>query len=167
MNVLKATVLLIDSNSDMRDVLGNMLHKKYNVVTKKDELEAFAWLQKGNIPASIILGLHSELDPSQSFIINLQTSGFWSEIPIVVLSADQTETFKADLVSQGAFSVLSKPFDPQVLMAILAASIPVRQEVLTTRPMVKKLTPKAIYSFLPNFREAVTGAMLLFINQYF
>ena len=167
MNILKRTVLIIDGNSDMRDVVGNMLHKEYNVVTKKDELEAFAWLQNGNTPSSILLGLQSEIDPRQSFISNLKTSGLWSEVPIVVLSTCEKESFTADLRKQGAFVILNKPFDPKVLKANIAASIPALQEVITTNKRAKKSTPELIYNILPNFREAVTGAMLLFINQYF
>lgn len=165
MNILKSTVLIIDSNSDMRKVVGNMLHKEYRIVTKKDELEAFVWLQKGNTPASIILGLKSEIDPSQSLLGHLQASGFWSEIPVLILSTEDKESYQADLLAQGAFFVLPKPFDPKILKSTLAASIPLqKQEVFTPQKRVKKLSPKVIYGFLPNFREAVTGAMLLFIN---
>jgi len=167
MNILKRTVLIIDGNSDMRAVVGNILFKEYNVVTKKDELEAFAWLQKGNLPSSIILGLESEIDPKKSFLINLQSTGFYSELPIIVLSACEKESFRADLTKLGAFAILGKPFDPSVLKSNIAATMPALQEIIPVNKNIRKSTPELIYNLVPNFREAVTGAMLLFINQYF
>jgi len=51
---VKKTILIVDDHDSVRLILGNILVKNYDVVTKSDGIEAFGWLHLGNEPDMII-----------------------------------------------------------------------------------------------------------------
>ena len=90
----KRTILIIDDHDCIRLLLGSILSKNYEVVTKKNGLEAMAWLSSGNIPDLILLDLVMPSLNGFDFLKNLRTSGFFRNIPVLVLSGNDDEAEK-------------------------------------------------------------------------
>lgn len=108
-------ILVIEDHESLRLLLGSMLNKDYNVVTKRDGLDGMAWLSKGNCPDLIILDMQMPHLNGIQFLQNLRHSGFFRYIPVVILSGNDDEeeinlTFKL-----GVKAYLKKPFNPSIL----------------------------------------------------
>lgn len=164
MSTYNNVVLLIDEHVSMRKVLGNVLSKANTVVTKKNTLEAFAWLQEGNVPNSIILGLGQESSTNDSFVSHLNCSGFFTDIPVIVLSERIDQSFKNSILKQGAVDFIPKPFKPEVICAKVNEFKEVESHVLSRNTGTSLKTEK-VYAFIPKIRELMTGAMLYLFNQ--
>ncbi len=116
----KRTILIIDDHQSIRMILGNILIKEYNIVTKKDGIDAFAWLHEGNIPDLILLDMIMPRLHGISFLSNLRSSGFFSEIPVVVLSGNESKEFISKTKEMGINGYITKPFKPEILRTTIA-----------------------------------------------
>ena len=116
----KRTILIIDDHQSIRMILGNILVKDYNIVTKKDGIDAFAWLQQGNIPDLILLDMIMPRLHGISFLSNLRSSGLFSDIPVVVLSGNESKEFISKTNEIGINGYITKPFKPEDLRLTIA-----------------------------------------------
>jgi len=112
---MKKTLLIVDDDLSILKLLNFILSKEYEIVVKNNGVEAFGWLEDGNLPKLIISDLQMPYFDGQSFIKNVKISGFYRNIPVIVLSAayDLDEQianmpFKVD-------AYIHKPFNPTTL----------------------------------------------------
>ncbi|WP_036602401.1 response regulator [Olivibacter sitiensis] len=111
--IMKQLILAIDDAQIMQLLLKNVLSSKYNIVVKHDGEEALEWLMEGNYPDLIIADLHMPFLNGKIFIENLQVSGLWRDIPIVILTS-ATDAEIADLGEKTKL-LIRKPFNPRYL----------------------------------------------------
>lgn len=163
MNSIKPTVLIIDAHECMRDVFGNYISKNFNVVVKKNSLQAYAWLMRGNIPSSIVLGLPDDNQPDISFLGDLRTSGLFQNIPLCVLSHNNHQEFKDLLIKEGANTVFPKPFKPNLVEEYLLSQVNLNAQEINPFVEKKRLT-SWLFNMYPRIKEGVTGAMLFFLQ---
>lgn len=164
MNYKNATVLILDENPCMRKVLGNIVSKDFGVVTKKSSLEAFAWLQAGEKPDSIILGLSNDHNENQHFLHQIKATGYFNDIPVIVLSENAEEKTKTEFINSGAHAFFPKPFKPADLIEEINSSLP-SETIMMRRSTKAPFSSEKVYSFIPKIRELLTGAMLYLFNQ--
>ncbi len=119
----KHNILIIDDHDSIRMILGNILVKDYDVVTKKDGIDAFAWLQQGFIPDLIILDMIMPRLHGISFLHNLRSSGLFAHIPVLVLSGNESEEFMLKSKDLGITGYITKPFNPEILRKTIAKSL--------------------------------------------
>lgn len=119
----KRNILIIDDHDSIRMILGNILVKDYDVVTKKDGIDAFAWLQQGFIPDLIILDMIMPRLHGISFLHNLRSSGLFAQIPVLVLSGNESEEFMLKSKDLGITGYITKPFNPDTLRKTIAESL--------------------------------------------
>lgn len=112
MNVLRKKILIIEDHESIRLLLGNMLSKKYEVATMKDGLEGMAWLVKGNLPDLILLDMSMPRLSGPEFLKNIRQSGFFNDIPVIVVSGNEGEEDRRDCLKWGVSDYLTKPFNP-------------------------------------------------------
>ncbi len=112
MNVHNKTVLVIEDHDSIRLLLGSMLSKYYNVATMKDGLEGMAWLVRGNVPDLILLDMSMPRLSGDEFLKNIRQSGFFSNIPVIVVSANDGEEDIRECLKWGVSEYLTKPFNP-------------------------------------------------------
>jgi len=103
---VKETILIVDDHDSVRLILGNILVKQYNVVTKSDGIEAFGWLHKGNEPDLIVLDMVMPRLHGMTFLSNIKSSGLFSHIPVVVLTGNENKEFEMQVRTMGAISTL-------------------------------------------------------------
>jgi two-component system chemotaxis response regulator CheY len=112
---MKNTLLIVDDDLSILKLLNFILSKDYEIVVKNNGVEAFGWMEDGNLPQLIISDLQMPYFDGQSFIKNVKISGFYRNIPVIVLSAAHDLD---DQVANMPFKVdayIHKPFNPTTL----------------------------------------------------
>lgn len=115
----KKSIMIIEDHESIRLLLGRFLSKNYNVCTKKDGLEGLAWLRTGNMPDLIILDLDMPRLPGLEFLTNIRSSGFYRNIPVVIVSGEDVSRYKEQIEKLGISGFIPKPFDPIELNNII------------------------------------------------
>ena len=112
---MKKLLLIVDDYLSILKLLNFILSKDYDIVVKTSGFEALDWLENGNIPELIISDLAMPAFDGQAFVKNVKISGFYRDIPVVLLSAahDLEEQVSAMPFTVDAY--LQKPFNPNTL----------------------------------------------------
>lgn len=111
----KKQVLIIDDDQSTRLLLGCVLRREYDVTTQKNGFEAMAWLGNGNIPDVILLDVNMPRLNGPDFLKNIRTSGFYRDIPVIVVSGIERENMMRKLYDLGTNDFVRKPFKPNEL----------------------------------------------------
>lgn len=112
MNTSRKRILIIEDHESIRLLLGTMLSKTYEVVTKKDGLEGMAWLVRGNLPDLILLDMSMPRLSGNDFLRNIRQSGFFRDIPVIVVSGNDGEEDVKNCLRWGVDDYMTKPFNP-------------------------------------------------------
>lgn len=108
----KKNILVIDDHKSIRFLLGTMLNKQYAVTTKRDGLEGMAWMSRGNVPDLILLDMQMPRLGGSEFLKSLKDSGFFRNIPVIVVSGNESADDINACYAMGAKEYLKKPFNP-------------------------------------------------------
>jgi CheY-like chemotaxis protein len=119
----KDSILVVDDHESIRLLMTSFLKSEYHVVTKQDGLEAISWLSKGNIPQLIILDMSLPNISGIEFLTNIRSSGFFSQIPVIVVSGNENKLLKDKCYEQGISAYLTKPFNPLELQTKIRITI--------------------------------------------
>ena len=111
---MKKKILVIDDERTIRVLLENFL-KEYVVTTKNDGLEGLSWLQEGNMPDLIVADIQMPILDGYEFVKQLRASGYFKDIPLIVLSGIESTAEKVKCLKLGANDYLVKPFNPEEL----------------------------------------------------
>lgn len=115
MKMQRKSILIIEDHKNLRILLGSMLSKDYEVVTKKDGLEGMVWLGKGNIPDLILMDMCMPRLNGTEFLKGIRNSGFFKNIPVIILSANDSEEEINFCLEMGVEEYFKKPFNPILL----------------------------------------------------
>lgn len=114
---MREEILIVDDELSILKLLNFVLSKEYKLIIKNSGVEAISWLEEGNEPSLIISDLHMPYFDGSSFIHNLKVSGFFREIPVILLSGAENLESVADGMSHKAEAYIQKPFNPDALKA--------------------------------------------------
>lgn len=112
----KKTILVIDDDYFVRTLLNFLLQDYYEVVTIENGYKAMLWLDKGNIPDAILTDMDMPRINGFDLLKHLQKSGYYRDIPVLVLSGHSNEKFEEQCRASGASGFISKPFNPPDLL---------------------------------------------------
>ncbi len=111
----KKKILIVDDEMAVLKLLEFILKKNYQLIIKKSGFDAISWLDDGNIPDLIISDMEMPYFDGADFIKSIKVSGYYRNIPIIVLSgSDSRENIKLR-VSHQINALMTKPFNPGVL----------------------------------------------------
>jgi CheY-like chemotaxis protein len=123
----KANILIIEDHDAVRLLLGLTFKKEYHVVTKRDGIEGLAWLAAGNMPDLIMLDMQMPRLNGLEFLRQLRSSGFFAEIPVLLVSGNDDATQNAQIFNLGIVDFVPKPFNPvslrEKVTAILSKNV--------------------------------------------
>lgn len=111
----KKLILLVDDEITVLKLLEFILKKDYELVIHNNGLEAISWMDEGNMPDLIISDLEMPYVDGLDFVRSLKTSGYYRDIPIILLSAAYS---LEDLVEKLPYHfnlLMPKPFNPNKL----------------------------------------------------
>ncbi len=113
----KRRVLVVDDEYINREILGNMLCDKYDVIYAGNGVEAFEKLQESDGSISLILmDLMMPVMTGFEFLDEYRTEGRFTDIPVIVMT--QEEQAEAEAIKAGAVDFITKPYNmPEVILA--------------------------------------------------
>ncbi len=114
---MKKTLLALDDEISILKILDFYFNKNYNVVSKQNGKEALEWMQQGIIPDVIIADVNMPELNGLEFIKQIRSSGFFRDVPMIMLSGNEGSSDKIKCLKAGADDYLIKPFNPEELEA--------------------------------------------------
>ncbi len=112
-------VYIIEDDLYMQNILSFHLSDKYSTSCFENGMEALTSLQSGNIPDVILSDLNTPEVGGLELINQIKSSGFFSFIPIIILSGEENSDKRIECLNAGADDFIVKPFNPQELDARL------------------------------------------------
>lgn len=116
---MKEQILIVDDDPVISKLLGIILSKRYDIVSRQNGIDAFRWLEEGNFPTLVISDLMMPYLDGSNFVKNLKISGFYRDTPVVVLSGMQNLDTEIQKMPFKVDGYLSKPFNPTQLSEII------------------------------------------------
>ncbi len=114
---MKKKILAIDDEKSIRFIIENTFNKDFDVVTMTNGMDALFYLQSGNLPDVIICDLEMPVLNGIEFVRRIRESGFFTEIPLIMLSGKEESADKIKCFEMGADDYVLKPFNPRELLA--------------------------------------------------
>ena len=111
--ITKKQILIIDDDNSTRLLLQYLLSERYRVIGKTNGMEGMLWLNAGNIPDLILLDINMPKLNGKDFLKHVRFSGFFSDIPILILSSETQLQEVKSFISPN--DILGKPFMPDLL----------------------------------------------------
>ncbi len=108
-------ILVIDDEPIMRKLLEQILKAKYNIVALENGREALEWMYSGNIPDAVVADLNMPEIDGFEYITKVRESAFFSDLPLIVLSGEESSSERIKCLKLGANDYLIKPFNPEEL----------------------------------------------------
>ena len=108
-------VLVIDDEPIMRKLLMQILKDKHEVVLKSNGREALEWMYSGHIPDLVVADLNMPEINGFEYIQKVRESGYFNDVPLIVLSAEESSAERIKCLKLGANDYLIKPFNPEEL----------------------------------------------------
>ncbi|MCY7421245.1 MAG: response regulator transcription factor [Chitinophagaceae bacterium] len=119
MNIPRLKVLVVDDEESIQKILKHYFKDKHEVFTSNNGQEALTWMYDGNVPDFIIADINMPVINGFDFIEELKSSGFFSHIPLIILSGIDKSDTKIKCLEAGADDFMTKPFNPRELEARL------------------------------------------------
>jgi two-component system sensor histidine kinase ChiS len=114
-----ATVLLVEDDADIRNFNTKLLGEKgYTVWSAKDGVEATTLL-KQQLPDLVITDLMMPGKDGITLLKDIRSNETTAHLPVIILSARASADAKLEGVKEGAQVFLSKPFQPEELVALV------------------------------------------------
>ena len=110
-------ILFVDDKPAIGKVLSVDLGKENELVYFEDPVRAIEWLNEGNEPALIISDIRMPKMTGSEFLAYLKGNSLFKDIPVVMLSSEESTTERINLLEAGAEDFILKPFNPMELKA--------------------------------------------------
>ena len=110
-------ILFVDDKPAIGKVLSVYLGKENELVYFEDPVRAIEWLNEGNEPTLIISDIRMPKMTGGEFLAYLKGNSLFKDIPVVMLSSEESTTERINLREAGAEDFILKPFNPMELKA--------------------------------------------------
>ena len=107
-------ILFVDDKPAIGKVLSVYLGKENELVYFEDPVRAIEWR---NEPALIISDIRMPKMTGSEFLAYLKGNSLFKDIPVVMLSSEESTTERINLLEAGAEDFILKPFNPMELKA--------------------------------------------------
>lgn len=114
---MKKKILAIDDEKSIRFIIENTFNRDFDVTSISNGMDALFYLQSGNLPDLIICDVEMPVLNGFEFILRIRESGFFDEIPLIMLSGKEESADKIKCFEMGADDYVLKPFNPKELIA--------------------------------------------------
>lgn len=170
----RQTILVVDDSDMNRAILADMLGEKYDIIEAVNGIEAIAAIRDNMARISLIL-----LDivmPEMNGIEVLESmnkSGWISEIPVIMVSADSKAETIERAYNLGATDFIARPFDPSIVRKRVLNTLALYAKQAQLVDMVEAEMDKressvsimiSVLSQIVEFRNAESGRHVLNVN---
>lgn len=112
-NSLKYKIMVVDDDQFIRSILETYLTQHYQVISMSDGREALNWVEGGNEIDLVIADINMPEMSGFELLQQFRTSGFFREIPFLILSGNKDTDEKIKCLKAGADDYIIKPFNPE------------------------------------------------------
>ncbi|WP_164851339.1 ATP-binding protein [Larkinella soli] len=144
----KNRVLVVDDNADMREYIGRLLGKPYEVETAPNGQAALERVRRQR-PDLIVSDIMMPVMDGVELVRILKNHPDTERIPVILVSARAGEEARIEGYETGADDYLVKPFSAKELLARVGAHIRLRRKVEESRSYYRQLVeslPAAVYT---------------------
>jgi DNA-binding response OmpR family regulator len=117
--IAKPSVLVVEDDAFIQSILNEILSENFEVTIFTDGMDGMNYLQSGNIPDIILSDLNVPGLDGFSFLEQVRNSGFFKNIPFIILSGKDDIENRIKCLEAGADDFINKPFNPRELDARL------------------------------------------------
>ncbi len=117
-------ILLIEDDHNLGMLLEHMLSRNFQVSKFGDGYSALNWMASGNLPDLIMTDVDIAGMGSAVLLDNLRVSGFYRNIPVIIMSGKADAEKAERLLTHGASAVLTKPFARDELFRLIRKLAP-------------------------------------------
>ncbi len=114
---IKPLVLIVDDTEANRTLLANIFRSKYRLQEARDGEEALRFIRKTERPDLILLDLMMPKMDGREVLRQLRLNSTTQDIPVIVITADDSTVAEYQCLEMGANDVVNKPFKVQPLLA--------------------------------------------------
>jgi len=141
----KDTILIVDDIETNRIILENILQDKYEIVQAGSGIDAAALMLSGEVLPSIVLLdiMMPEMDGYEVLEL-MKSNNETMKIPVLFITAADSETNESKGLSLGAVDYISKPFNPEVVKVRVANHLKLRHYSESLEQMVKEKTSELV-----------------------
>lgn len=125
-----SSILIVDDNQDMLELLKDIFSPGYNIATALTAQQAFAQIKEQQ-PSLIITDVMMPEINGIEFTKRLKQNKHTMSIPIIILSAKNSDNEKVEGVNAGADAYIGKPFDINYLQAVAERLIDNSKKMMT------------------------------------
>jgi CheY-like chemotaxis protein len=119
----KKKILIVDDEVSVLKLLQFILKDEYEPIITQSGIEALSTLNNGNIPDLIISDVDMPFFSGIDFIKSLKTSGYFRNIPVIVLSASDTPENIQAKIPYILNGIMLKPFNPTYLKEVIKTAL--------------------------------------------
>ena len=112
---VKKNILIIDDKIAIAKIISVYLSEEFDISYFNTPVKAIQWLFEGNRPDLIILDIRMPEMNGDEFLSYIKRNGLYNEIPVVVLSGEESSDIRIKMLEAGADDFILKPFNPMEL----------------------------------------------------
>ena len=112
---MKQSILIIEKNVAIRYLLTTVLRDKYKTIAHPDCYHAATDLKTKDVQL-VIVNIEDQNSANFDFLLHLNSSSFYSNIPVIVVSDNISTEFRVKCLELGVEAFFLKPFDPLQLL---------------------------------------------------
>lgn len=112
---MKPTIVLVDDEPMMQLLLKQVFKKDFDVHVFNNGKEALNFMYAGVIPDIVVVDLQMPEMNGYELIKHFKSSGYFQNVPVMVLSAEETSSDRIKCFELGAVDYMIKPFNPKEL----------------------------------------------------
>jgi DNA-binding response OmpR family regulator len=116
---MRKTILIVDDEQDIVDLLKLFLEKEFDVLEANDGQTAIELISRNSVDLAVIDIMMPHLDGFQL----LQWIRMHSKLPVIIVSAKNQDTDKITGLGLGADDFITKPFSPLEVVARIQAQL--------------------------------------------
>lgn len=153
MSERKHTILVVDDTPENIDVLRGILHPKYRIKAAIDGERALKIARTEPQPDMILLDVMMPGMDGYEVCQRLKSDPFTAEIPVIFVTAKDSEADETHGLEVGAVDYLTKPVRPAIVKARIATQLALRDQTSHLESLVKQRTAELNVSRLEIIRR--------------
>lgn len=144
----KPTILVVDDDPEIVHYIKTLLSPAYQVVCRYDAATAFSYI-RDNEPKLVISDVVMPGESGYSLCKSIKKDMQLCHIPVILLTANSTSDNMVEGVEAGADAYMVKPFEPRLLLSVVAAQLQKRanlQAMLSSNTSTKAVSEELLSS---------------------
>ena len=153
----KGLLLIVDDNDDIRTYLRTILEKRYQLIEAANGQAGLEMACK-EVPDLIISDVMMPVMNGLEFCQRVKSDVATSHVPVILLTARALSQHQVEGYESGADAYITKPFQPEVLMARV-------DNLLRQRQKLRELWSGTTHQEVPTKPESIEGSNTLNVRE--